>query len=187
MAAAYKQQRIAGAAVFSTQNLDIYGSVQSDSACVYVVDASVFTELSPQFFVNAQVSSNYVQNYDILANNEVTADAVVVYGIAGVVHSDATITYQVRPIAVSDIYISFNINSLVANNFIANYSIAPSEYLVTTDLVCGYSVLTSWPTPEQIAAAILAQAQVTPIHADARAIKGYPLTGTGQVGDEFGV
>jgi len=38
-----------------------------------------------------------------------------------------------------------------------------------------------------IAAAVLALAQVTPIYADARAIKGYPLTGTGQAGDEFGV
>jgi len=43
------------------------------------------------------------------------------------------------------------------------------------------------PSAADIAAAILAQAQVTPIHADARAIKGYPLTGTGQVGSEFGV
>lgn len=38
-----------------------------------------------------------------------------------------------------------------------------------------------------IAAATLAAAQVTPIHADARAIRGLPLAGNGVPGDEFRV
>jgi len=62
------------------------------------------------------------------------------------------------------------------------YGPTGAEYTGTLTVGSG-----SGPSAADIAAAILAQAQVTPIHADARAIKGYPLTGTGQVGDEFGV
>jgi hypothetical protein len=43
------------------------------------------------------------------------------------------------------------------------------------------------PSAADIAAAILAAAQITPISANMQAIKGKPLTGNGTPGDEFGV
>ncbi len=42
------------------------------------------------------------------------------------------------------------------------------------------------PTPEQVAAAVLAAAQATPIHADARAIKGQTINGSGTEADPWG-
>lgn len=44
----------------------------------------------------------------------------------------------------------------------------------------------SGPSAAEIAAAILAAAQIAPIHADARRINGTPLAGTGVTGDEWG-
>ena len=42
------------------------------------------------------------------------------------------------------------------------------------------------PTPEQVAAAVLAAAQAAPIHADARAIKGQTIGGSGTEADPWG-
>ena len=42
------------------------------------------------------------------------------------------------------------------------------------------------PTAAEIATAILAAAQITPIHADARSIKGQAIGGNGTEGDPWG-
>jgi hypothetical protein len=55
-------------------------------------------------------------------------------------------------------------------------------------IAIGYSSNgTSGPSADDIATATLAKAAVTPIHADARSIKGKPLAGEGLPGDEFHV
>ena len=69
--------------------------------------------------------------------------------------------------------------------------LAPPHVVSKTVTVSGVNVITGdiadVPTSTEITAAIFAQAGVTPIHADARAIKGKPLGGEGVPGDEFHV
>ena len=49
----------------------------------------------------------------------------------------------------------------------------------------GTATVGEFPTIYEIAAAILAAAQVTPIHADTRKINSYTVIGTGQDGDDW--
>lgn len=44
----------------------------------------------------------------------------------------------------------------------------------------------AYPTPEQIAAAILAAAQITPIHSNIKKVNDVTVTGTGALGNEWG-
>ncbi|MEN6629061.1 MAG: hypothetical protein ABFC42_05395 [Sulfuricella sp.] len=55
-------------------------------------------------------------------------------------------------------------------------------------IAIGYSTSggSSGPTAESIAAAILAAAQITPIHADTRRIKGQAIAGSGTESDPWG-
>ena len=119
---------------------------------------------------------------------------------SGVVTSDLTDSYPIRAAVPSDLADSYTISASVSADLSDGYSVLAA---VTADLVDGYAIVTavssslsdsytiessgggSYPTVADIAAGVLAAAQVTPIHSNTQLINDAEVMGDGTEGNDW--
>ena len=180
----------------------IAATITSDTSASYAIRTSANADTSASYSIAAPVSSDTSASYSILTAGAVTSDTASTYAIRGVVQSDASVAYELRGAVQSTLSGGYDIRQAVASDTSASYAVT-SLAVVTSDLVAAYTVTGTaglseadiaaiWaygvrtitgPTAADIAAAILAQAQLTPIYADARKMNGAAMLGDGTAGN----
>jgi len=179
--------------------------VTSDTAASYLLRTAATSDTSASYAIAATITSDTSASYSILTAGAVTSDSSASYSIRGVVQSDASIAYELRGAVQSTLSGGYDIRQAVASDTSAAYAVT-SLAVVTSDLAAAYAVTgvaglseadiaAIWaygvrtitgPPAADIAAAVIALAQTTPIQADLRRVTGQAINGAGTEANPWG-
>lgn len=169
---------------------NVRNSMQIDLSPAYNLRNAIAVDGLASYNLRGSVSADLVPGYGIQNAGTVTSDLVLAYRLRAMAQSDASISYELRGVVQASLAENFALRTASASDLSTSYAVAGAVSAVSSDLACSYSVFgmaVSGPSAAEIAAAVIAAAQASPIWADVRDIRGHALTGSGQVGDEFGV
>lgn len=168
----------------------IRAAVIADRTAGYNLREGAFKDATAAYSIRGAVISDRSGAYDILSANSVSASFDAGYAVRGTVQADRTSSFAIRAAVGSNGLADYAIRAAVQSSLPAGYGIEAGVSAVSSDLPASYHVdgaAAQFPSAAEIAAAILVAAQAAPIHADVRRIKGLPIFGNGQAGDEFHV
>jgi len=189
----------------TSASYSIAAPVSSDTSASYAIRTSANADTSASYSIAAPITSDTSASYTILTAGAVTSDCAASYAIRGVVQSDASIAYELRGAVQSTLSGGYDIRQAVASDTSAAYAVT-SLAVVTSDLAAAYAVTgvaglseadiaAIWaygvrtitgPTAADIAAAVIALAQTTPIQADLRRVTGQAINGAGTEANPWG-
>ena len=191
-----------GASSVYSDLIDIYylrEAVSGDLADSAAIRALASQDLVDSYSLRSALTSDLADSYDIQTSGTVTSDLADSYLVRSAVSSDMADSYAIRSSVSADFADSYVVRSAVLNSLTDSYAVvtAVSADLsdsygmagsVTSDLVDSYSIFATsgaCPTADEIAAAVLAAAQVTPIYSNMMQTNNEALIGDGTEGNKF--
>lgn len=167
----------------------IRAAVTADTTASYALRAAAQADQSAAYAIRAAVASDLAGSYAIQTAGTVTTGLDAAYAVRGSVAGDISVGYQIAAAVQAEVAAAYAVRAAVQKDLAAGYSVSDSVTNVSADIVFTYAingVSPSYPSAESIAAAVMALAQITPIHADMRKVKGQTVTGSGTSGDPWG-